>query len=255
MRSAVSYMFVMAMLVSGCSPTKVGTNIPDYTISNNQIYVMGMAEVSTPSKSGKASYAISCDLNYADTSKTNSDFNSAIVTVNGVALVQVYRDGFFQNVHTMQFAQGDSLQFVIKHQKIGTVKEVVYVPQSVTDVSVSPGLSIAYEPNSDTLFNLSWSPVAANYYLVEALGYNFWQTAIVATAWNVTASDSATIVLKDNSGAVCPYVYFEVQSINTVQLGEFAPGSGFQVSGSYYEGCTNMPSTVAIPAVKGKILN
>ncbi len=75
---------------------------------------------------------------YADSGKSSSDFNSADVKVNGVALVRVYSNGYFQNTRSvMSFSEGDSLEFVIRHQKIGTVRGVAHVPPSVDGVSVS----------------------------------------------------------------------------------------------------------------------
>jgi hypothetical protein len=243
MRVAVLCVIVSVGLLSGCSPTKAGSDISNQPIPDSQIYIVGQAQVSSPTTSGKAPYTISCGLQYADTGKSNSDFNSAVVSVNGVVLKRVYRDGYFQNVGLpMQFSQGDSLEFVIKHQKTGTIKGVLYVPPSVMGVSVSPGLSMANLPNSDTLFSLSWDPVVATYSQVEAAGYNYWQTELVASYWLATLADTATVILTDNSGAACPYVYFRVQSFNAIPLQGFAPGSGLTVSGTYFKGNSNMPN-------------
>ena len=78
----------------------------------------------------------------------------------------------------MRFSQGDSVQFVIKQQKIGTVKEVLYVPPSVMDYSLAPSLSLANEFNTNTIFELGWDPVDANYCAVEGYGYNEWETLL-----------------------------------------------------------------------------
>jgi hypothetical protein len=234
-------MLMIAALLSGCSPTSPG--ISNQPTPNNQIYIVGGAQVKSPSNTGKAPYTVFCALQYADTSMNNRDFNSANVTVNGVALVRVYQNGYFENIgRTMGFSEGDSLEFVIKHQKTGTVRKVVYVPPSVTDLSVFPGLSIANLPNSDISFDLSWTPVTASYYLVEALGYNYWETMLVADSTFATLSESATVALKDSSGSACPYVYFRVQSFNAVPLEGFAAGSGFGVSGAYFNANSNMPN-------------
>ncbi len=239
----VTFAFIFAMLLlSGCSPTKVSTDIPNNPISNSQVFIFGDGLVSSPSKSGKAPYAFTCMLQYVDTGKSNSDFNSAVVTVNGVALTRVYNNnGVFQNAgDTRQFSQGDSLEFIIKHQKIGTIREILYVPASVIDVSVSPSPPLANLPNNSTVFKLSWNPVSASYYQVAAFGYNYWETILVSNSWLATAFDTATVVLQDSSGNACPYVSLQVQSFNGVPLQGFAPGSGFQVSGTYFRVYTNM---------------
>ncbi len=150
----------------------------------------------------------------------------------------------------MAFSEGDSLEFVIKHQKTGTVKGVVYVPPSVSGVSVSPGLSTANLPNNETTFSLSWSPVTSSYYLVQAAGYNYWQTILVADSTFATQATSATVVLQDSAGNACPYVYFRVLSMNAVLIPGFATGSGFSVSGSYFRGNSNMPNVSANSRVR-----
>lgn len=241
MRAAVLCILASAALLPGCSPTK--EDISDRPVPDNQIYVTAAAQVNTPSASGKSPYTASCRLQYTDTSKSNADFNSANVTVNGAALARLYGDGNFQSIgSTLQFEEGDSLEFIIKHQKVGTVREAICVPPSVSGVTVSPGLSTANLPNSETTFNLRWTPVASNYYYVEAAGYNYWQTMLVADSMFWTQADSATVVLKDSVGSACPWVYFRVQSVNYVPIPGYAAGSGVIVTGAYYRGNTNMPN-------------
>lgn len=241
MKATFLCILVSAALLPGCSPTK--SDISDQPVPNNQIYIAAAAGVNTPSSTGKAPYTAYCLLQYIDTSKSNSEFNSAKVTVNGVSLARLYSDGNFQSIGSaLQFEEGDSLHFVIKHQKVGTVSGVVYIPASVSSLSVSPGLSTANLPNSATTFKLRWNPVPATYYLVEAAGYNYWQTIMVADSTFGTQVDSATVVLKDTEGNACPWVYFRVQCINFVSIPGYATGSGFSVTGAYFKGNTNMPN-------------
>lgn len=240
MKAIVLCVLSLAAMLPACSPTSSDTS--DQATPNNGIYIMAAAEVSSPSSTGKATYTVYCQLQYTDTSKNSSEFNTAKVTANGVALTREYADGYFQNVgKIMSFSEGDSIEFVVKHPKVGTVRGTVYVPPSVTDLSVSPGLSQANLPNSEITFNLSWTPVAASYYMVQAVGYNYWQTEVVSQSVFPTQSDTATVVLQDTSGDACPWVYFRVLTIGTVSLQGFAAGSGLNVTGAYYKANTNMP--------------
>ncbi len=254
MKSILSCILVSAALFSGCSPTS--SDISGQPTPNNQIYIEGGAYLNSPSATGKAPYTVYCTLQYTDTSKSNSDFNTAEITVNGVSLVRIYNDGYFQNTRAaMSFSEGDSLSFVIKHPRVGTVKGVVYVPPSVTDVSVSPGLSQANLPNSETTFNLSWAPATVSYYYVQAAGYNYWQTIMVADTAFATLSNNATIMLMDNTGSPCPYVYFRVISYGSVSLDGFAAGSGLGVTGAYFVANSNMPnvsSNMRVTPSRGK---
>ncbi len=254
MRLFVSGMFVLAFLLSGCSPTKSESDIPSYPIPNNAIVIGGEALVNTPTLSGKASYSIRCFVQYADRSKSDSEFSSAEVTVNGVALAQSFFPGFFQNTRSMRFGQGDSLQFVITHPKIGTVKETVYVPPPVTDLTISPDLTIEGAPNRDTSFTLSWSPLSASYYDVSARGYDLSASIVLSNASGTTTTNSETVVLKDSSGNACPFVYFQVVSMNDTPCQDFAGGSGFMVGASYYQESTDMQIVAARPQVRGKII-
>lgn len=240
------FLFILvAALLSGCSPTK--SDISDNPTPDNQIYISGIAQVNSPSNTGKAAYSIYCMLEYTDTSRNNSDFNSANVTVNGVALKRYSVDGYFQNLGTTTtFSEGDSLEFVIKHRNIGTVRKVMYVPQSLPDVSVSPGFSTANLPNTATTFTLSWTPVSSEYYLVQAQGLNYWETALVADTTFVNSSGSATVVLKDSAGNACPWVVIQVESFNFLPIDGFAAGSGFGVSGASYVVKSNMPNVGSI---------
>jgi len=240
MKAILWYIMATMIFFAGCSPTSSDTS--GQPTPNAQVIVVGGAEVNSPSNTGKAPYTVYCALQYADTSKNSSEFNSADVTVNGVSLVRVYRDGYFQNVgKAMAFSAGDSLEFVIKHPKVGTVRGVAYVPQSVTDLSVSPTPSTANLANTATTFNLSWSPVTASYYMVQAVGYNIWETELVADSSFSTIATNASVVLEDSTGSACPYVYFRVVTINTIMLTDFASGSGIGVTGAYYNASTNMP--------------
>lgn len=251
---AIFAFMLAAVLLSGCSPTK--SDISDNPTPDNQIYIGAGAEVSSPSNTGEAPYTVYCVLNYTDSSRSNSDFNSANVTVNGIPLRRVYEDGYFQNLGTtMAFSEGDSLEFVIKHRNIGTVREVVYVPPSVPVVSVSPGFSVANLANTATTFALSWTPVSADYYLVEARGFNYWQTILIADTTFLNSSGSATVVLKDSLGDACPWVYLRVWSFNYVPIEGFAVGSAVGVSGTYYNVNSNMPnvsSTARLSAGRGR---
>jgi len=241
MKKAVWYVFALIPFFFGCSPTKIESEIPSNPIPNSQIGIMGYAQVHSPAQSGKATYNVQCMIMYADSGKSNSDFNSAVVTVNGVRLARTY-NGTFQNVNdTMRFSEGDSLQFVIKDQKVGTVKETVYVPPSVINYSISPSLPVQTFQNSNTSFFLSWTPVNASFCSVEAVGYNIWETIPLAQFGHSTLLDTMTVVLQDSIGNACPYLAFLVQSYNGLALGGFAPGSGFEVSGSYYKVYSNMP--------------
>lgn len=241
MKETFLWILVSAALFPGCSPTK--SDISDRPVPDNQIYIAAAAQVNSPSSTGKAPYTAYCQLQYTDTSKSNSEFNSAKVTVNGVSLARLYADGNFQSIgSTLQCEEGDSLRFVIKHQKVGTVTGVVYIPASVSGVFVSPGLSTANLPNSATTFKLQWNPVSATYYFVEAYGYNYWQTMLVADSTFGTQADSATVMLKDGEGNACPWVYFRVQCVNFVSIPGYATGSGFSVTGAYFKGNTNMPN-------------
>lgn len=240
MRAIVLCVSVLAAVLSACSPTSSDTS--DRATPNSGIYITAVAAVSSPSGTGNATYTAYCQLQYIDTSKSSSEFNAAKVTVNGVALTREYSDGYFQNVgKVISFSEGDSVEFVIKHPKVGTVRGTMYVPPSVTDLSVSPGLSQANLPNSENTFNLHWTPVAANYYLVQAQGYNYWQTELVADSMFSTQADSATVVLKDSSGSPCPWVYFRVITFDWLAFQGFAGGSGVSVTGAYYKGNTNIP--------------
>ncbi len=241
MKAVLLSAIAIVTLLTGCSPTSSdisGQPTPDKAIS-----IVGGAEVNSPSLAGKVPYMVYCSIQYTDTSVSNKDFNSAEVTVNGVALVRAYRDGYYQNLgKTMTFSEGDSLEFVIKQKKIGTVKGVVYVPPSVQGVTVSPVLLGANVPNEYTSFDLSWDPAQSNFYFVIAAGYNYWETELVADSVFSTQAQSASIMLADTSGSACPYVYFRVQSYNVFPIEGFAAGSEFDVSSSYYRGNTNMPS-------------
>lgn len=244
MRTAFLCIVALANFFPGCSPTKAG--ISDQPVPDNGIYIAAAAEVNSPSNTGRAPFTAYCLLQYADTSKSSADFNSAKVTANGIALARVYSDGNFQSMgSSLQFEEGDSLEFVIKHQNVGTVRGVVRIPPSVSGVSVTPGLSTANLPNSETTFTLHWISVPASYYLVEAAGFNYWQTMLVADSVFGTVADSATIVLIDSSGGACPWVYFRVRSINFVPIPGFASGSGFTVTGAYYMPSSNMPNVGA----------
>jgi hypothetical protein len=244
MRAMVLCILTLAALLPGCSPT--GSDISSQPTPNSRIYIEGGAYLNSPSATGKAPYTVYCTLMYADTGKNSSDFNSADVKVNGASLVRVYSNGYFQNTRmVMSFSEGDSLEFVIRHQKIGTVRGVVHVPPSVDGVSVSPGLSTANLPNSETTFNLNWVQVTASYYYVQAAGYNYWQTLLVADSSFSTLANSATVVLKDSLGSACPYVYFRVLTFSAVDFQGFAPGSGLSVSGAYFRGSSNMPNVDA----------
>jgi len=241
MKKAVWYVFVLVPFLFGCSPTKTESEISSNPIPNSQIGIMGYAQVHSPAQSGKAPYNVQCMIAYADSGKNNSDFNSAVVTVNGVKLARTY-DGTFQNVNdTMRFSEGDSLQFIIKDQKVGTVKETLYVPPSVVDYSISPNLPVQTFQNSNTSFFLSWTPVNASFCSVEAIGYNVWETIPLAQYWQSTLLDTMTVALQDSLGNACPYLAFLVQSYNGLALGGFAPGSGFEVSGAYFKVYSNMP--------------
>lgn len=238
---SIFLLMLAAALLPACSPTK--SDISDKPVPNNQVYIMAGAQVSSPSNTGTAPYTVFCQLQYTDTSESNSDFNSASVTVNGVTLRRVYQDGYFQNLGTtMTLSEGDSLEFVIKHSKTGTIKQVVYVPPPLPEVSVSPGFSVANVPNTAATFTLSWTPVAADFYLVEASGYNYWQTALAADTTFVSSSGNATVVLRDSSGDACPWIYIRVQSFNYIPLAGFAEGSGLGASGAFYKSNSNMPN-------------
>jgi hypothetical protein len=238
MRKTVLCLLISLALFSGCSPTDSGNEIADHSIPNPQIMVVGYAQVQSPMQSGKALYSITCELQYEGQSENNSDFNSAIVTVNGSSLGR-YSDGVFVNTDSMRFSQGDSLEFVVRHPKIGTIKEIIQVPPAVQNYSVVPSLPINNFANVNTAFLVSWNPVSANLYYLICDCYNSREVFVTET-WFSTSSDSITGVLQDSTDHAYPFLQLRLLSFSAVSLSGFSPGSGFYVGSPYYKVYSNL---------------
>ncbi len=239
MKKNVLWLFAaILLLLSGCSPTKSG--ISDNPVPNSQIIIGGsaFAQASSSVQSGKAAYSITCMIQYTDRTKSNSEFNSATVTVNGIALGK-YSDGVFINTENMNFSQGDTLEFVIKHPKIGTVKETIQVPLPVPSYSLSPSLPSNNFPNVNTTFLVSWNPVGANAYYVISDCYNAREVFITEDGLS-TSSDSMTITVQDSSGNAYPFLQFRLMSINWIPVPGFSTSSGFNIGSSYYKVYSNL---------------
>lgn len=130
----------IALIIDGCSkPTDSGEAIANYPIPSAQISVSGTVQVQTPAKSGKSAFSANCQLGYSDDPAADSVFNSATVTVDGLQLVQQYSDGTFYR-SGMMLSAGDSVVFVIRHPVIGTIKQVLHVPPSITDCILQPNM-------------------------------------------------------------------------------------------------------------------
>ena len=231
-------MLMMLALFSGCSPTDSGNTVADQPIPNSAIVISGSAQVQSPAQSGKAVYGVTCVTQYTDQSKSNSDFNSAIVTVNGMTLKR-YSDGFFVNTDTMRFSEGDSLEFIVKHPKIGTVRGSLQVPQSVSTYSIFPNLPTNNFANGNTTFSLSWNPVNADFYYILSTCYDS-REFFVTQYGRSTSSDTVTIVLQDSTNHAYPFLDFRLMSFRFLSLPGFSSGSGFYVSSPYYKVYSNL---------------
>lgn len=238
MRNRGLYLLMSLAVLAGCSPTDSGNEIPDHSIPDPQIEVVGYAQVQSPTQSGKALYSISCELQYTGQSKSNSDFNSATVTVNGSSLGR-YSDGYFVNTDSMRFSQGDSLEFVVRHAKIGTIKEIIQVPPPVQNYSVVPSLPINNFANVNTTFLVSWNPVSANLYYLICDCYNSREVFVTET-WFSTSADSIAVALEDSADHAYPFLQLRLLSFNAVPLSGFSPGSGFYVGSPYYQVHSNL---------------
>ena len=238
MGKAALCMLVGLALLSGCSPTDSGNAVADYPTPNAQIIVSGYAQVQSPMQSGKTAYSITCAIQNQDQSKSNSEFNSATATVNGIALGR-YSDGVFVNVGEMQFSQGDSLEFIVKHPKIGTIKQVLSVPPSISDYTVSPGMPAQNFTNNLSTFFLSWTPVDANLYYVATDCYNAREVFMTEYGFS-TSADTITVVVQDSTNHPYPFLQFRLMSFNAASVTGFAIGSGFYVEGTYFKVYSNL---------------
>jgi hypothetical protein len=139
----------------------------------------------------------------------------------------------------MQFSEGDSLEFVIKHSEVGTIKQVLLVPQPVQDYSVFPGLPADNSANTNTKFFISWEPIGATFYYLISDCYNS-REVFMTENWSYTMADSVTVVLEDSTSQAYPFLQLRLLSYNAVSLSGFADGSAFYVSSSYYKVHSNL---------------
>ncbi len=238
MGKAVFGMLVAAALLWGCSPTDSGNGTADHPTPNAQIMVACYATVQTPAQSGRASYTVDCMFLNQDTTKSNSEFNSAAVTVNGVTLGR-YSDGVFVNVGSMEFTEGDSLEFVIKHPKIGTVRQVLRIPESVPDYTLAPALPAKNFANSVGNFLVKWSAVDADLYYAQFDCYDA-REFYMGNYGYFTPTDSMAVVVQDSVGDPFPFLEVRLMSFNYVPVAGFAPGSGFYVGCANYKVYSNL---------------
>jgi len=238
MGKAVLCLLLGLLMLSACSPTDSGNGIADHPTPNPKIIVSGYAQVQSPVQSGKAAYSITCYLQNQEQSKSNSEFNSATVSVNGIALGRS-SDGVFVNVGAMQFSEGDSLEFVVKHTQIGTIKQVLTVPASVSDYKISPGIPIQNFANGISQFVLSWKPVDANLYYVLTDCYDAREVFLAQYDFSTTA-DTIAFTVQDSLNNPYPFLQFYLISFNSAPVTGFAQGSSFSVMGTYFKTYSNL---------------
>lgn len=233
---------VSAALLCGCprsGENDGALNPPDeQAIPDTAIVVYGYAEPQAPVATGKASYQITCGLAYSDFTKDNSDFNSAAVSVNGIALNRK-SDGVFTASNPVELSEGDTVSFVLKHSKVGTVKEKIMVPASVPDFTISPALPQSGTLNGRAAYFLSWNRVNADQYYAAALAYDSLKQGVVQVAIN-TGKDTCTVIAHDLSGRPYPFLRIWVSTYNLVSLTGFGGLSRFKVSGTYYKSYSNL---------------
>jgi len=235
---------IISGLIFGCSnPTNTGNGIPNHPIPNSQITVYGNVQVQIPSTTGKSVYSASCFLSYQNGTGDDTVFNSAIVEVNGMPLTQQFGSGMFYGSGLL-LSTGDSVVFLLKHPTIGTVRQMLHVPPSITQCIVQPESPKSGVANVDTTYSLAWGTggVDASYYMISAACYDSLKD--VASTYSTTTSVNTftfpSKIFRNGTGGLYPYVDLKILPFEAISFPGYSRGSQFSVSSAAFKEYSNL---------------
>lgn len=238
------YVFVLTGFFWGCSsPTGSGNPIPNHPIQNSDVLISGIAQVQTPSNSGKAVYSVVCRVGYRNQSEADSVFNSSTITVDGLQLTRQNAPGTFYGSGLM-LSTGDSVVFTIRHPLIGTIVQSLRVPPSLTDCLLQPRIPPSGVANTSSDYSIAWGTgaVGATYYTLKAVCYDSLKEPVAA--WSTSTSSNTLAfpswLFQENSGGVTPYVDITLLPFYSISYPGFASGSRFSVSSADYKEYSNL---------------